>query len=89
MHAMRGTLTPADAGTALANVAEASIAAVLAVTEEMFAKRHSRRDAGSIAAVMLGDLASGEAAPGAALDVMFVREGGSAEYCEALGPALP
>ena len=85
MHAMRGTLTPADAGTALANVAEASIAAVLAVTEEMFAKRHSRRDAGSIAAVMLGDLASGEAAPGAALDVVFVREGGSAEYCEALG----
>ena len=84
MHAMRGNLAMADAGIVLANVAEASAVAVLQVVGETFAKRHSRRESGSVAAVALGDFASREMVPGSELDVVFVHDGGAAEYCEAL-----
>lgn len=85
LHTMRGNLSPAEAGTALANVAEAAIAAVLAAVEDTYARRHAVRSAGSIAVVALGDVASSEAAPGTSLDVLFVYDGGPAEYYEALG----
>ena len=84
MHTLRGNLSPIEAGAALANVAEASIVAVLTAVEEDFAERRGPHDAGAVAVVILGDLASGEAAPGAALDVLFVHDGGSAHRCEAL-----
>ena len=71
VHTMRGNLTPVEAGKALSNVAEASIAAVLSVVEEGFAGRAS---GGGVAAVVLGDLASGEAAPGCELDMLFLHE---------------
>ena len=73
VHTMRGNLTPVDAGKALANVAEASIAAVLSAVEEDFA---GQRDEGAVVVVVRGDLASGEMAPGAELDVAFVYAGG-------------
>ena len=71
VHTMRGNLTPVEAGKALSNVAEASIAAVLSAVEEAFAGRAA---GGGVAAVVLGDLASGEAAPGCELDMLFLHE---------------
>ena len=81
VHTMRGNLTPVDAGKALANVAEASIGAVLSAVEEDFA---GQRDEGAVVAVVRGDLASGEMAPGAELDVAFVYAGGPPTFYETL-----
>ena len=84
MHTLRGNLTPVEAGTALANVAEASIAVVLSAVEEDFVDRRGPHGEGGIAAVARGDLASGEASPGTELDLLFVYEGGPAGHHEAL-----
>ena len=84
MHTIRGSLSPAEAGMALSNVAAASISAVLSAVEEDSADSGAARPEGGVAAVALGALASGEAAPGATLDVLFVYEGGPAELYEAL-----
>ena len=79
VHTMRGNLTPVEAGKALSNVAEASMAAVLSAVEEEFAGPAA---GGGVAAVVLGDLASGEAAPGCELDVLFVHAGDPPGYHE-------
>ena len=84
VHTMRGNLTPTEAGTALSNVAEATIAAVLSAVAEDFSGRRPKRGRVAVAAVALGNVASGEAAPGTELDVLFVHDGGPAEYHEAL-----
>ncbi len=81
VHTMRGNLSPIEAGTALSNVAEASIAAVLSATDEDFVEPRAK---GGVAAVVLGDLASRETAPGAGISVMFVYDGGPSEYYEDL-----
>ena len=81
VHTMRGNLTPVEAGRALANVAEASIAAVLSAVEEEFAGRAA---GGGIAAVVLGDLASGEVAPGCELDILLLYDGGLPRHRESL-----
>ena len=78
MHTLRGNLTPVEAGVALSNVAEAAVASVLAAVEEDFSARRGESGTGRVAAIVLGELASGEAAPGAGLDVLFVHEGGTA-----------
>ena len=77
VHTMRGNLTPVEAGKALSNVAEASIAAVLSAVEEDYV---GRRGEGGVAAVVRGDLASGEVASGAELDVAFVYVGGPPKF---------
>lgn len=94
VHTMRGNLSPIEAGTALSNVAEASIASVLSAVEEDFvvdAVMSSADEAfvdpraeGGVAVLVLGDLASRETAPGAEIDVMFLYDGGPAEYYESL-----
>lgn len=94
VHTMRGNLSPIEAGAALSNVAEASIHSVLSAVEEDFVVDTvlstddgaftGSRARGGVAVAVLGDLASGEAAPGTELDVVFVYDGGPAEYCEAL-----
>ena len=81
MHTLRGNLTPIEAGTALSNVAEASIGAVLASIDEDFGARGAT---GGLAAVVLGDVASGEAAPELELRLALVHEGGPAAHYEAL-----
>ena len=81
VHTIRGNLTPVEAGRALANVAEASIAAVLSAVEEEFAGRAA---GGGIATVVLGDIASGEAAPGCELDMLFLHADGSPKHHESL-----
>ena len=84
MHTMRDSLSPAEAGTALSNVAASAVAAVLAAVEEDFADSGAARAKGGVAAVLLGALAGGEAAPGSALDVLFVHDGDPARPQEAL-----
>ena len=84
MHTLRGNLTPIEAGVALANVAEAVIAVALSAVAEDFADRRGPLDQGGIAAIALGDLASGEVAPGAALDLVFVHNGVAASDHAAL-----
>lgn len=79
MHILRGNLSPVEAGTAFANIAEASVVSVLSAVDQSLSGRSGE---GEVAAVMLGDLASGDATPGAKLDVMFVFENGHAEYYE-------
>ena len=81
VHMIRGNLSPGEAATALSNVAEASITAVLSAVEEDFA---GRRAEGGLAAVFLGNLASRESALGLELDVMFVYEGGPEEHYQTL-----
>ena len=92
MHAMRGSLSPTEAGTALSNVAAAAISAVLTAVEEDFADSGAARANGAIAAVVLGSLAGNEAAPDSALDVLFVYDGGAAEphgaLCKSFHQAL-
>ena len=81
---MRGNLTAGEAETALANVVEATIAAVLSAVEEDFRGRRGQCGGGAVAAVVLGNLARGKAAPETKLDVLFVNDGDPAEYHEAL-----
>ena len=92
VHTMRGSLSPAEAGTALSRVAEASIATVLAAVEEDFADRGAPPTSGGVAVAVLGSLATGDAMPGVALDVRVVYEGGpDAQYralCRRFGKAL-
>ena len=75
MHTVRGNLSPAEAKTALSNLAEASISTVLAaVVADVIDQTGSLR-AGGVAAVFLGDLASREVYPGVAIDTLFVCDG--------------
>lgn len=80
MHTIRGNLSPTEAGAALSNVAEATIAAVLSSADDGFIGRRG----GGVAALLLGDAAGGGGAPGTELDVMFVHDGGSSERIDAL-----
>ena len=75
MHTLRGNLSPVEAGVALSNLAETSISSVLSAVADEFGDRRGARDGGGVAAAVLGDLASREATPGAALDILFVHEG--------------
>ncbi len=84
VHTMRGSLSVSEATTALSRVAEACIATVLSAVEEDFADRGVPQASGGVAVAVLGPLASGEALPGAELDVRFVYDGGPARYYEAL-----
>ncbi len=82
MHTLRGNLSPVEAGTALSNIAEASIAGVLSAAVEDFTQR---RLEGGVAAVVLGEIASGEATLGAGLGIMFLYDGsGSPDYYRTL-----
>ena len=72
MHTIRGNLSPIEAETALSNVAEASVVAVLSAAREHFGDRCVED---SVAAIVLDDLASGEVMPGCDLNVLFVYDG--------------
>ena len=84
MHMIRGNLLPVEAGSVLSNLAEASVCVLLSAVEVEFANKRRRRGEGAVTAVLLGESASGEAAPGTRLDVMFVYDGGPVEYFQAL-----
>ncbi len=75
MHVVRGNLTPAEAGLALSNLAEASIVSVLAAVVDDFVDRRGPLLDGGVAGIFLGDLASREVHPGAAMDMRLVYDG--------------
>ncbi len=75
MHIVRGNLSPDEAKVALSNLAEASIATVLAaVVADFAARRGALRDSG-LAAIPLGDLAAREVYPEAPLELLLVHDG--------------
>ena len=87
VHTMRGNLTPVEAGTAL-------------VERRRGLDRHGavggrgrvlagRAAGGGVATVVLGDLASGETAPGGDLDVLFLYADGSPRHHEIPVPRVP
>ena len=76
MHVVRGNLSPAEARTALSNLAEASISTLLAAVVADVVERTGPLGAGGVAAIVLGDLASREVHPGVAVDMLFVHDGG-------------
>lgn len=82
VHTLRGNLSPIEAGTALANIAEASIATVLASVLEDFTER--RGPAGGLAAILLGGLTSEETVPGTAPDILFVYDNDPTGYYQDL-----
>ena len=84
MHTLRGNLSPIEAGRALSNLAEASVSAVLSAVADQFAGHLAPGGNGGVAAVLLGDAASGEAAPGAELDILFVYEDGPGDNHDGL-----
>ena len=74
MHVVRGNLSPAEAKTALSNLADASISSVLAAVVADFADRAGPLRAGGAAALVLGDVASREVYPGTAIRILFVHD---------------
>ena len=75
MHVVRGNLLPAEAATALSNLAEASVSTVLSSVVADLTEKYGALSVGEIAAVFLGDLASREAYPGIAMDMLLVNDG--------------
>ena len=84
MHVVRGNLSPAEAGIALSNLAEASVSTVLSAVVEDFVDWCGPFSKGGVAAIFLGDLASREAHPGVALNLLLVHDGERADDLERL-----
>ena len=84
MHAMRDSLTAEETGLALSRVGEASIASVLAAVEEDLEDRGVPSGDGGVAVVVLGPLATRDAAPGTEIEVSFVRNGTADRHHTAL-----
>ena len=82
IHTVRGNLSPLEAGQSLANIAEASIVALLHAVEEE--SDLSQAQPGGLAAVVLGDLASGQVAPGVEIELILVHDDNNAEHCRSL-----
>ena len=76
MHTIRGSLSPTEAGVALSNIAEASMAVLLSAVEKVLWSRHAWQAKDGVAVVVSGDLGSGEVFPGAELHPMIVFDGG-------------
>ena len=74
MHVLRDNLSLAESQTALSNLAEASISAVIADVISDFMEPLEASQEGSIAIVLLGDLASREACPGVEIELYLVYE---------------
>lgn len=82
MHTLRGSLSPLEAGFALSNIIEASVAGALSAVVEDFTRR---RPEGGVAAVLLGEPATDQATLGAELDIMFLYDGsGTPDYYRTL-----
>ena len=75
MHVVRGNLSAREAQVALSNLATASLSTILAaVVADVVDRVGADRSAG-VAAVALNDLASREAYPGVAIDILLVHGG--------------
>lgn len=74
MHTLRCNLSPAEAGIALANIAEASIATILYSVVDDVADRIYHLDDGAVAVFALGELAARAVAPRTPLDLLFLHK---------------
>ena len=92
MHVVRGNLLPAEARTALSNLAEASISTVLSSVVADYVDRYGTQSVGGVAAVFLGDLASREVYPGVGIEMLLVHDGRQSEknerICQSFQKAL-
>ena len=76
MHTIRGSLSPTEAGAALSNIAEASMAVLLSAVEKVLWSRRAWQAKGGVAVVVSGELADGKVFPGAELHPMIVFDSG-------------
>ena len=82
--------TAAEAGSALANIAETVLARLLPEVEHEFAKRHGRVHGGAMAVVAMGKLGAREMNPGSDLDLIFLYENSrEAEASDGAHPLAP
>jgi glutamate-ammonia-ligase adenylyltransferase len=71
---LNGTLSPADAGKAFSDLAEAVVRALLLRTEEEFARQHGRLPEGRTAVLAFGRLGSREMTASSDLDLIIVYD---------------
>lgn len=71
---LNGTLTAADAGKAFSDLAEAVVGALLARTEEEFARQHGKLPGGRAAVLAFGRLGSREMTASSDLDLIVVYD---------------
>ncbi len=88
VHLLRGRLAPVEAAPRLADVADASIAALMPAVQEAFAARHGRAPGGKAAVVAFGALGSREMTVNAELDLMllYAHGGRASDGPRALDP---
>ncbi len=80
MHTARGSLSPAEAATALSNVAEASISASLVAAQKVLSDLYAWRvEEGSVAVAISGELGGGETTPGVKFRPVIVHQGAASE----------
>ena len=84
MHTLRCNLSPAEAGIALANIAEASIATILYAVVDDVAGRLYHLDDGDVAAFALGELAAKAVAPRTSLDLLLLHKDNLEDHKEDL-----
>ena len=75
MHVLRDNLSPSEANIALSNLAEASISTLIGKVVNESLERYGSLPVDGITAIFLGDLASKEAHPGIAIELVFVHDG--------------
>ena len=93
IHTIRGYLSPTEAGNALANIAEASIATVLKAAVEDIEESSYQMNNTNLAAIVLGELASEEVASGLQIELLLLHDNLNEEsytktfrrFCESLG----
>ncbi len=76
MHTIRGSLSPVEAGVALSNIAEASMATLLSAVGKVLWSRHIWQARDGVVVAISEGLASGEAIPGVELCPMVVYDSG-------------
>ena len=80
MHTLRGNLTLTESALVLANIAEASLSALFDAVLDDFTEYSRQSRTGSLAVLVLGDLAVRQMAPRTNLDIRFVCEADSQNY---------
>ena len=86
MQLLRGMISGEQAGTALSNVADASLRGLLPHVEAEFQRAHGKMPGGEFVIVGLGKLGGREITFSSDLDVIFIYRGGSADQNQSEGP---
>jgi len=86
MQLLRGMISGEQAGTALSDVADASLRGLLPHVEAEFQRAHGKMPGGEFVIVGLGKLGGREITFSSDLDVIFIYRGGSADQNQSEGP---